>query len=70
MNRQYIYTIERLTKRRGQKDVRTDLWLAFSPGATSGVLGSHGAGTSTLRRIMAGEDKDFDGTARLTQGFT
>ncbi|MFN5468549.1 MAG: ATP-binding cassette domain-containing protein, partial [Pirellulaceae bacterium] len=70
MNRQYIYTIERLTKRRGQKEVLKDIWLAFYPGAKIGVLGSNGAGKSTLLRIMAGEDKDFDGTARLTQGFT
>jgi sulfate-transporting ATPase len=70
MSRQYIYTIERLTKRRGQKEVLKDIWLAFYPGAKIGVLGSNGAGKSTLLRIMAGEDKDFDGTARLTQGFT
>ncbi len=69
MNRQYIYTIEELTKKHGQKEVLKNIWLAFYPGAKIGVLGSNGAGKSTLLRIMAGEDKTFDGTARLTQGF-
>lgn len=43
MNRQFIYQIERLTKRHGQKEVLKDIWLAFYPGAKIGVLGSNGA---------------------------
>ena len=69
MNRQFIYQIERLTKRHGQKEVLKDIWLAFYPGAKIGVLGSNGAGKSTLLRIMAGADKNFDGVARLSNGF-
>jgi energy-dependent translational throttle protein EttA len=70
MNRQYIYRIEDLTKRHGQKEVLKGIWLAFYPGAKIGVLGSNGAGKSTLLRIMAGVDRDFDGTAQLTPGFS
>ena len=70
MSRQYIYTIERLTKKHGQREVLKDIWLSFYPGAKIGVLGRNGAGKSTLLRIMAGTDKDFDGEARLTDGFT
>jgi ATP-binding cassette ChvD family protein len=70
MSRQYIYTIEHLTKKHGQREVLKEVWLAFYPGAKIGVLGRNGAGKSTLLRIMAGLDKDFDGEARLTQGFT
>lgn len=70
MSRQYIYTIERLTKKHGQREVLKDIWLAFYPGAKIGVLGRNGAGKSTLLRIMAGTDKDFDGEARITDGFT
>jgi len=70
MSRQYIYTIEHLTKKHGQREVLKDIWLAFYPGAKIGVLGRNGAGKSTLLRIMAGTDKDFDGEARLTDGFT
>ena len=39
-------------------------------GAKIGVLGRNGSGKSTVLRIMAGIDKDFDGEARLTDGFT
>ena len=70
MSRQYIYTIERLIKKHGQREVLKDIWLAFYPGAKIGVLGRNGAGKSTLLRIMAGTDKEFDGEARLTDGFT
>ncbi|MCC6509665.1 MAG: energy-dependent translational throttle protein EttA, partial [Pirellulaceae bacterium] len=70
MNRQYIFTMESMTKKHGQKEVLKDIWLSFYPGAKIGVLGSNGAGKSTLLRIMAGQDKDFDGEARLTAGFT
>jgi ATP-binding cassette ChvD family protein len=70
MSRQYIYTIERLTKKHGQRETLKDVWLAFYPGAKIGVLGRNGAGKSTLLRIMAGVDKQFDGEARLTDGFS
>src|SRR5262245_46216070 len=40
-----------------------DISLSFFPGAKIGVLGLNGAGKSTLLRIMAGEDKNFDGEA-------
>lgn len=70
MSRQYIFQMESLTKKHGQKEVLKDVWLSFYPGAKIGVLGQNGAGKSTLLRIMAGVDTDFDGEARLTQGFT
>ena len=70
MSRQYIYQVENLTKKHGQKVVLDDIWLAFYPGAKIGVLGPNGAGKSTLLRIMAGQDTDFDGVARLGNGFT
>ena len=70
MGRQYIFQIQDLTKKHGRKAVLEDIWLAFYPGAKIGVLGRNGAGKSTLLRIMAGIDKEFDGEARLTEGFT
>ena len=70
MSRQYIFTMEHLFKKHGQKEVLKNIWLSFYPGAKIGVLGRNGSGKSTLLRIMAGEDKDFDGEARLTGGFT
>ncbi len=70
MDKNYIYTIASLTKRHGKRPVFEDVWLAFYPGAKIGVLGRNGAGKSTLLRIMAGQDREFDGEARLTNGFT
>ncbi len=59
-----------LTKKYGSKTILNDIWLSFYPGAKIGVLGRNGAGKSTVLRIMAGVDKEFDGEARLTDGFT
>lgn len=70
MSKQYIFTMTGLVKKHGQRTVLNDIWLSFYPGAKIGVLGRNGAGKSTLLRIMAGLDKDFDGEARLTDGFT
>jgi energy-dependent translational throttle protein EttA len=70
MSEKYIYQVQDLTKKHGQKTVLQNIWLAFYPGAKIGVLGPNGAGKSTLLRIMAGEDKEFDGEARLADGFT
>ncbi|MSQ96221.1 MAG: energy-dependent translational throttle protein EttA [Gemmataceae bacterium] len=70
MSEQYIFTIEKLSKAYGKREVLKNIWLSFYPGAKIGVIGSNGSGKSSLLRIMALEDKDFLGTARLTPGFT
>ncbi|MEK6233877.1 MAG: energy-dependent translational throttle protein EttA, partial [Planctomycetales bacterium] len=70
MGKQYIFTIKELTKKHAQREVLKDIWLSFYPGAKIGVLGRNGSGKSTLLRIMAGEDDEFDGEAKLTDGFT
>jgi sulfate-transporting ATPase len=70
MPQQYIYQIEDLVKKHGQREVLKNIWLSFYPGAKIGVLGRNGSGKSTLLRIMAGQDKEFDGEAKLSDGFT
>ncbi|HEY7153684.1 MAG TPA: energy-dependent translational throttle protein EttA [Gemmataceae bacterium] len=70
MAEQYIFTIENLTKAYNKREVLKNIWLAFYPGAKIGVIGGNGAGKSSLLRVMAQEDKDFLGTARLTPGFS
>ena len=70
MAEQYIYSIQGLTKQYNKREVLKDIWLSFYPGAKIGVIGGNGAGKSSLLRVMAGLDKDFMGTARLTPGFT
>ncbi len=61
---QYIMTIEGLTKIYDEDTILKDIWLSFYPGAKIGVIGDNGSGKSTLMRIMAGEDKNFEGTVR------
>ncbi len=70
MGKQYIYQISNLTKKFGLREILKEVQLAFYPGAKIGVLGQNGAGKSTLLRIMAGIDKDYDGEAKLADGFT
>jgi ATP-binding cassette ChvD family protein len=70
MAEQYIYTIARLSKLYGKREVLKDITLAFYPGAKIGVIGSNGAGKSTLLRVMAGVEQEYLGAARLTPGFT
>ena len=70
MSTHFIYQIESLTKKHGQRTVLEDVHLAFYPGAKIGVLGPNGAGKSTLLRIMAGQDTEFDGSAKLHAGYT
>ena len=68
MSQQYIMTIESLTRMYDEKEILSDIWLSFYPGAKIGVLGGNGAGKSTLLKIMAGEDKDYMGTVRPAKG--
>jgi ATP-binding cassette ChvD family protein len=68
---QYIYTMKALGKiHPPDKVVLKDIWLSFLPGAKIGVLGPNGAGKSTLLRIMAGEDRDFNGEAFPADGIS
>ena len=61
---QYVYTMNRVGKIVPPKRViLKDISLSFFPGAKIGVLGMNGSGKSSLMRIMAGEDREFDGEA-------
>lgn len=69
-DKKYIFSMSRLFKKYGSKTILNDIWLSFYPGAKIGVLGRNGSGKSTILKIMAGVDKEFDGEAKLTDGFT
>ncbi len=61
---QYVYTMNRVGKTVPPKrTILKDISLSFFPGAKIGVLGTNGSGKSSLLRIMAGIDRDFDGEA-------
>jgi energy-dependent translational throttle protein EttA len=65
-----IYSMIRVTKRHGQKEVLKDISLSYFYGAKIGVLGLNGAGKSSLLRILAGVDQAFDGKTVLAPGYT
>lgn len=66
----YIFEMNRVTKRYGEKIVLQDISLMFYYGAKIGVVGENGAGKSTLLKIMAGLDNDHEGDKKLTKGMT
>jgi sulfate-transporting ATPase len=62
---QYVYTMQGVSKIVPPKRVILEnISLSFFPGAKIGVLGLNGAGKSSLLRIMAGVDTEFEGEAR------
>jgi ATP-binding cassette ChvD family protein len=71
MAHEFIYTCYKLARHYPpDRTVLENISLSFYPGAKIGVIGSNGAGKSSLLRIMAGLDDGFSGEARLTPGFT
>ena len=65
-----IYTMMRVSKYYDKKPVIKDISLSYFYGAKIGVLGLNGSGKSSLLRIMAGVDKEFNGQAVLSAGYT
>jgi len=71
MAHEFIYQAHKLKRiYPPDKTVLENISLSFYPGAKIGVLGSNGAGKSSLLKIMAGLDDGYQGEARLTPGFT
>ena len=67
---QYIYTMNGVSKIVPPKrQIIKDISLSFFPGANIGLLGLNGAGKSTVLKIMAGVDTDFQGEARPQPGI-
>ena len=65
---EYVFTMNGLTKTYGSKTILDNIHLSFYHGAKIGIVGENGAGKSTLLKIMAGEDKEFDGKAAPLKG--
>ena len=70
MSGEYIFTMQGLIKRYGRNEVLNGINLSFYHGAKIGVVGENGSGKSTLLKIMAGEDKEFEGQATPLKGST
>src|SRR5437764_2216317 len=65
-----IYSMMGVTKAYDKKVVLKDIWLSYFYGAKIGVLGLNGAGTSSLLKILAGVDKNFEGQTHVSPGYT
>jgi len=71
MSAQFIFTMHKVSRfYPPDKEVLANVSLSFYPGAKIGVIGSNGAGKSSVLKIMAGLDDGFTGEARLSPGFT
>ncbi|MEO7200165.1 MAG: energy-dependent translational throttle protein EttA [Dokdonella sp.] len=66
---QYIFTMNGVSKTvPPRRQIIKDISLSFFPGAKIGLLGLNGSGKSTVLKIMAGVDTDFQGEARAAPG--
>ena len=66
---QYVMSMLRVSKIVPPKrQIIKDISLSFFPGAKIGLLGLNGAGKSTVLRIMAGADKEYDGEVQHLAG--
>ena len=69
-DKKIIYTMDRVGRAYGTKVVLKDISISYYYGAKIGVIGSNGAGKSSLFKILAGIDKDFTGETSLAPGYT
>ena len=65
-----IYSMIGLSKFHDKRPILKDISLSYFYGAKIGVIGLNGSGKSSLLRIMAGVDKEFNGRTILTPGHT
>ena len=65
-----IYSMVGVSKYYDKKAVLKDIYLSYFYGAKIGVIGLNGSGKSSLLRILAGVDKEFNGEAVISPGYT
>ncbi len=68
--RKIIYSMIRVSKHHNKKPILKDISLSYFYGAKIGVLGLNGSGKSSLLRILAGVDQEFQGETILSPGHT
>jgi ATP-binding cassette ChvD family protein len=69
-DKKIIYSMYRVSKKHGPKQVLKDISLSYFYGAKIGVIGLNGSGKSSLLKILAGADREFSGETSVSPGFT
>jgi energy-dependent translational throttle protein EttA len=69
-SRKVIFSMVRVSKFYEKKPVLSDISLSYFYGAKIGVIGLNGSGKSSLLKIMAGVDKEFEGETVLSEGHS
>ncbi|MDR1128592.1 MAG: energy-dependent translational throttle protein EttA [Treponema sp.] len=69
-DRKIIYSMFRVSKKHGARQVLKDISLSYFYGAKIGVIGLNGSGKSSLLRILAGADTEFSGEISVSPGYT
>lgn len=70
MSERIVYQVQDLHKFYEQREILKGITLSFLETAKIGLIGANGAGKSTLLRILAGEDKEFEGLAKANGDTT
>src|SRR5216117_3333365 len=65
-----IYSMVGISKYYDKRAVLKDIYLSYFYGAKIGVIGLNGSGKSSLLRILAGVDQEFQGRTAVSPGFT
>ncbi|GHV79055.1 energy-dependent translational throttle protein EttA [Spirochaetia bacterium] len=69
-DKKVIYSMYRVSRKHGTKQVLKDINLSYFYGAKIGVIGLNGSGKSSLLRILAGVDTEYSGETTVSPGFT
>jgi ATP-binding cassette ChvD family protein len=69
-DKKIIYSMHRVSKKHGTKQVLKDISLSYFYGAKIGVIGLNGSGKSSLLKILAGVDTEFAGETTVSPGYT
>jgi len=69
-DKKVIYSMHRVSRKHGTKQVLKDINLSYFYGAKIGVIGLNGSGKSSLLKILAGVDTDFSGETSVSPGYT
>jgi energy-dependent translational throttle protein EttA len=69
-DKKVIFSMHRVSRTYGTKQVLKDITLGFYYGAKIGVIGLNGSGKSSLLKIIAGRDQDYTGDVAFAPGYS